>query len=102
MQDTMHHAYSLSYHETNVMTVEECKQRLAKARYMDPDESFICTSSPRGKTICLHDSGSPLSLDGSLVGIASANFNCDNRYPDLFTNVFPYVQWLREIANQLE
>lgn len=82
------------------MSVEKCKYRLLDdSPVLVPDENVICTTSPKGKTICLNDSGSPLTLNNTLIGIASFHFNCNKRFPDVFTNVFAYKTWIQSFLN---
>lgn len=90
----MHFSHQLKYHETSLLSVAECRRKYVNFSSFHADKMLICTHSPRGKTVCGHDSGSPLTLNGTLIGIASVDFNCVTENPDIFTNVYPYVEWI--------
>ena len=47
------------------------------------------------------DSGGPLVLDGEIIGIASFARGCAMNYPDVFTRVYSYVDWIRNVLENL-
>jgi len=58
----------------------------------------FCTLIAKGTGLCHGDSGSGLIRDSdrTLVGLVSGGRPCATGYPDVYTNVFPYIFWLRE------
>lgn len=57
----------------------------------------VCTTNPINKGICLGDTGNPLvTARRELVGIASWAIPCARGYPDVFTRVFPYLEWIEK------
>ncbi|XP_066245763.1 chymotrypsin-like [Euwallacea similis] len=60
-------------------------------------ESQICTSGiQNSKNICLGDSGSPLVVNGTQVGVASygSDFGCSVGAPGVYTRLTSYYSWL--------
>jgi len=45
------------------------------------------------------DSGSALTYKGALVGIVSFGVPCAVGYPDVYTRVYPYRDWINEYVN---
>lgn len=62
-------------------------------------ENAICTKNSIGKGTCNGDSGGPLTteINGEyqLIGISSWGIGCRNGYPDIYMNVFVYLQWIQ-------
>ncbi|XP_045501869.1 trypsin-3-like [Colias croceus] len=48
------------------------------------------------------DSGGPLAADGKLVGVASWGVGCASRYPEVYTRVFSYLDWILGIVDSNE
>ncbi|XP_016837475.1 chymotrypsin-2 [Nasonia vitripennis] len=63
-------------------------------------ESHICTVTPFEVGACHGDSGSPLVVHGVQVGIASFVQPCAKGEPDVFTRVFTFLDWIKEIQDQ--
>ncbi|OXU20082.1 hypothetical protein TSAR_001452 [Trichomalopsis sarcophagae] len=63
-------------------------------------ESHICTVTPFGVGACHGDSGSPLVVHGVQVGIASFVQPCAKGEPDVFTRVFTFLDWIKEVQDQ--
>ena len=64
----------------------------------------ICSHTPGGHDACNGDSGGPLVAippgDPPIqIGIVSWGYNCDTRYPSVFTRVSYYKSWIEETAN---
>ncbi|KAF5287281.1 hypothetical protein FQR65_LT02154 [Abscondita terminalis] len=66
------------------------------------DDKHICVFKQNGMGLCAGDSGGPLTYDGQLVGIVSWGRNCASGYPDVFTRVFGYLEWINIILKIIE
>ncbi|XP_072384740.1 trypsin-7-like [Diabrotica undecimpunctata] len=76
--------------ETTVSVTESDSERLI---YAGDKKSAVCTS----------DSGGPLELNGTLVGIVSFGPGCgENRGPAGYTNVAYFRGWIKEILESYE
>ncbi|EFN74334.1 Chymotrypsin-2 [Camponotus floridanus] len=55
----------------------------------------ICTRTEQGEGMCKGDSGGPLVADDVLVGLVSFGMlPCGSGFPDVFTRVFYYRDWI--------
>ncbi|XP_043276813.1 chymotrypsin-2-like [Venturia canescens] len=61
----------------------------------------LCAVFKRGSGLCTGDSGGPLVYDGKVIGIASFVYKCGLGYPDVFTRVFEYLDWIKSVTNKL-
>ncbi|XP_042885830.1 chymotrypsin BII-like [Penaeus japonicus] len=59
-------------------------------------DGVICTGG--GKSTCTGDSGGSMNLDGVTYGITSfgSSAGCEVGYPDAFTRVHYYLDWIQE------
>lgn len=87
----------------NLRTVErtECYQRLGEMwQYTDwtLTECHVCAMHELGidHGACMGDSGGSLVEDGRSMGIVSWGVPCGQGYPDVFTRVSCYVDWINE------
>lgn len=62
------------------------------------DEKSICTWNMKHRGSCRGDSGNGLIHEGKLIGIVSSSFGCALGYPDIHTNVFPFLKWMESIV----
>lgn len=60
--------------------------------------SEICTLTKQGEGACHGDSGGPLAVQNTLVGIVSWGRPCAVGYPDVYTRVSAFVDWILENA----
>ncbi|XP_077284794.1 chymotrypsin-2-like [Arctopsyche grandis] len=60
----------------------------------------FCTIVPAGKGVCKGDSGGPLASNGEIHGIVSFGAACALGYPDVYTRVYSYKQWIQDTINQ--
>nr|AAT81423.1 chymotrypsin precursor MDP1C [Mayetiola destructor] len=91
----------LQFAPAKTLSPEECEsefQATIYAHYLS--ETNVCTVNPKGRGACHGDSGGPLiSNDKALVGIVSWGVPCAQGYPDVYTNVYLYLDWIHaEVA----
>lgn len=62
----------------------------------------ICAySGINGTGVCHGDSGSPLVYNGKLIGVTSWLYGCAAGYPDGFTRVSEYIDWIKDRLEDL-
>ncbi|XP_012261245.2 chymotrypsin-1-like [Athalia rosae] len=66
--------------------------------YMD----HLCALKEYGAGVCNGDSGGPLVYNNEVVGIVSWGNPCARGVPDVYTRVYSYLIWIREILNNTE
>ncbi|CAH2068280.1 unnamed protein product, partial [Iphiclides podalirius] len=72
--------------------VEECQKIY---EHINPVyDSQICSLTKRGEGACHGDSGGPLVEDGKVVGIVSWGMPCARGYPDVYTRVYSFKDWI--------
>ncbi|XP_017772356.1 PREDICTED: chymotrypsin-1-like [Nicrophorus vespilloides] len=85
---------ALQFIHLKTLTVETC-QKLQSA--MDVIESEVCTLTKSGEGACHGDSGGPLvDSNGSQIGIVSWGTPCARGFPDVFTRVFSFLDWIAQ------
>ncbi|XP_042857306.1 chymotrypsin BII-like [Penaeus japonicus] len=74
-----------------VMTNADCD-----AVYGIVGDGVVCIDGADGKGTCNGDSGGPLNLNGMTYGITSfgSSAGCEVGYPDAFTRVHYYLDWI--------
>ncbi|XP_058798205.1 plasma kallikrein-like [Phymastichus coffea] len=70
----------------------QCQRRLPYAL----SNSQVCAVSQPGAGVCSGDSGGPLAVNNQLVGIASYVVECGKGHPDVYTNVYSFVNFIRQ------
>ncbi|XP_044019359.1 serine protease 27-like [Aphidius gifuensis] len=60
----------------------------------------ICTLTKTGEGACHGDSGGPLTSDGTLIGLVSFGRPCARGYPDVFTRVWTFIDWIQTNIQQ--
>lgn len=80
----------MQMHQSNTVSIDRCR-----THEFTPDDGFVCTRNPRGRSICLYDEGNPLIYNDTLIAVASYSFQCITDYPDIFTKVFEELPWIR-------
>ncbi|XP_024884292.1 chymotrypsin-2-like [Temnothorax curvispinosus] len=82
------------------VTVRGYSQKSCAAIYApDITDGHICTLESRGKGVCNGDSGGALTYGDKLVGIVSFGVPCAEGYPDVFTRVYYYRDWVNKYIN---
>lgn len=51
---------------------------------------------------CQGDEGGPLECNGYLQGLASWGTGCDSKCPGVYTQVFHYVDWIKDVIGQTD
>lgn len=68
----------------------------------DAEKSLLCLQSPINSGICSGDMGGSAVENNILLGLASfAIERCGSEYPDGFTNVAYYVDWIKTNSDLL-
>ncbi|XP_051170630.1 uncharacterized protein LOC127287635 [Leptopilina boulardi] len=60
-------------------------------------QTYFCSFSRMGQGTCMGDSGGPIVMGDYQVGIAAAvhYYGCAKGYPDIHTNVYLFVDWIK-------
>lgn len=58
----------------------------------------LCTFNRVGEGSCQGDSGGPLIVGGKLAGIVSWGQPCAIGFPDVFTRVSSYIDWILSVT----
>ncbi|KAF5287777.1 hypothetical protein FQA39_LY15713 [Lamprigera yunnana] len=82
----------LDLHYVDLVThpLEKCKTESLYEVF----DTNICTYTRHGEGTCHGDSGGPLAANGKQIGIVSWGEPCGVGYPDVFTKVSAYVDWI--------
>ncbi|KAK0087998.1 hypothetical protein PV325_008052 [Microctonus aethiopoides] len=75
--------------ELKVISQNKCKGFHAMVT-----EGHVCTLTVDGEGACHGDSGGPLTSDGLLIGLVSFGRPCAKGYPDVYTRVSSYLEWI--------
>ncbi|XP_055848376.1 chymotrypsin-2-like [Episyrphus balteatus] len=81
-----------------VLTFNECQPKMNLKVY----DSQICGFARKDIGICKGDSGGPLMVNGTVVGISSWAIPCATGVPDVFTNVFYYLDFIFDVIGNGE
>ncbi|KAL7014975.1 hypothetical protein ACKWTF_016222 [Chironomus riparius] len=89
----------LKYVDLQVMENSECSKSYSNVKILD---SHVCGRSTTKTGICFGDSGGPYAVKehcrNILVGIVSfGTADCESEYPDVFTRVSNYLDWINEV-----
>ncbi|XP_018403931.1 PREDICTED: chymotrypsin-2-like [Cyphomyrmex costatus] len=80
--------------------VKGFSQTLCVKTYPNITNNHICTLPASGQGMCCGDSGGALTYKGDLAGIVSfGKWPCASGYPDVFTRVYYYRQWINDTIN---
>ncbi|KAK2586780.1 hypothetical protein KPH14_011807 [Odynerus spinipes] len=58
-------------------------------------DTNICTLNSYGEGACNGDSGGPLIKGDEQIGVVSWGIPCARNYPDVFTRVYNYLDWIK-------
>ncbi|XP_031778354.1 serine protease homolog 126 isoform X2 [Nasonia vitripennis] len=85
-------SFSLKLIELPTIGLDRCRETFPSVT-----RSNICTFAGVGQGLCYGDAGNPLVAEGVQIGIGSWGSPCALGYPDVFTRVYSYVDWIRGI-----
>ncbi|KAK4873159.1 hypothetical protein RN001_015188 [Aquatica leii] len=88
----------LQYMNGVVANLNVCKLIFSQGSYPVLD-SNICANAGNGIGACKGDSGGPLVSNNKQIGIASWVVLCARGYPDVFTRVSYYSDWINSHLN---
>ncbi|KYN12579.1 Chymotrypsin-2 [Trachymyrmex cornetzi] len=71
-------------------------QSKCKSLFLTVRSSQICAFSQIGEGACHGDSGSPLVANGIQIGLSSYVRPCARGFPDVYTRVFSFANWLAQ------
>ncbi|XP_034935036.1 chymotrypsin-2-like isoform X2 [Chelonus insularis] len=80
---------SLKKTKVNILTNNECNERDTRIL-----ETQMCGFNGRQTGFCNGDSGSPLVYNDQVVGIVSFSISCGLGYPDTYTRVYKYLDFI--------
>ncbi|XP_058798701.1 chymotrypsin-2-like [Phymastichus coffea] len=85
--------------KTTIVTNEKCRKKMVNGARLMIYKTQVCAFRTSGIGACSGDSGSPLVVNGEIVGIASwvRNKRCANGSPDVYTNVYAYKDYIESI-----
>lgn len=90
----------LLYYNASIVDTEKCREDLQGEIVVNEGE--MCAFSRKDQGTCGGDSGGPL-LDAEtrsvLYGVVSRGVKCATGVPDVFVNVYAYVDWINSIAH---
>ncbi|CAH2100317.1 unnamed protein product [Euphydryas editha] len=84
------------------LSVDDCQKIYSGVVSPSVQETQICSLTKRGEGACHGDSGGPLVEGDRVVGIVSWGMPCAKGYPDVYTRVFAFKNWIEEKTNITE
>ncbi|OXU29438.1 hypothetical protein TSAR_016236, partial [Trichomalopsis sarcophagae] len=79
------------------ITIQVLEQQNCRRSWPNLVEHHLCTSIPDGKATCEGDSGSPLVVGNTQIGIVSyADAECGLVRPVVYTRVSSFLPWIRK------
>ncbi|XP_059609031.1 trypsin alpha-3-like [Phlebotomus argentipes] len=86
-------AEQLQYLHTATISNQECSQRLPGMGHLVFDHK-ICAGGIQGSGTCQMDSGGPLAVGNTVVGIVSWGLECAGGTPDVYDRVSAHRTWI--------
>ncbi|XP_038209488.1 chymotrypsin-1-like [Zerene cesonia] len=78
------------------LSVKNCRNKLRDVTGPKYTRNEICALNKEGEGFCQGDSGGPLVRNNKLVGMVSWNVPCGRGYPDVYTRLSSYANWIKE------
>ncbi|KAK4872347.1 hypothetical protein RN001_014376 [Aquatica leii] len=88
----------LRYIRLKTISNKACAEKHSSSKYPITDEE-VCTYNRVDEGVCRGDSGGPLVTEQKQIGIVSWGKACARGYPDVFTRVSAYVDWIEKNLN---
>lgn len=82
----------LQYIDLKSISNNDCKMSMS-----DVTNLQLCTFTKKGEGACRGDSGGPLVYKGKIAGIVSYGKPCAAGFPDVFTRISKYVDWIQGV-----
>lgn len=87
----------LNFKNTQTMTNIECQAAHGPTGFASLIlQTNICGFTGAGLGVCRGDSGSPLTAGTSLIGLVSFASGCGAGFPDVYTRVSEYHDWIMQ------
>lgn len=96
--ETGPHPTNLQYISVTTVTNDYCRQVYSKSFADKIYDNVVCTYQKYGVGFCNGDSGGPLVANGRLIGIVSWVPGCGAGYPDVYTRISSFTNWIRKYA----
>lgn len=84
----------LNYVTVTTINEQECVDALPRNMGRFIDKTHLCTKKSFLSGVCYGDSGGPLVINNAVVGIVSFNVPCSQGYPDVYTRISYYYDWI--------
>lgn len=84
----------LQFLKVYTMENDECRNRQQEVLTNFVHNATLCTFRKLGLGSCHGDSGGPLAAGGKLIGLVSWGYPCARGFPDGFTRVSSYIDWI--------
>lgn len=94
----------LQYAEVVTLSHEECVKKFQGNSARALLKSYnICAMDKRGVGACNGDSGGPLAdtKNKVILGVVSWGIPCGKGYPDAYTRVYSYLDWIKKHMKNL-
>ncbi|KAK0088560.1 hypothetical protein PV326_004791 [Microctonus aethiopoides] len=75
-----------------VLTNKECNEKYPRIM-----ATQMCGFNGKGTGFCNGDSGNPLAYRNEVIGIVSFSASCKIRYPDNYTRVYKYMDFITQV-----
>ena len=96
----------LQYQKTDILSPSKCRQDFQPMSTIEPvlwsdiesslDDNMLCTGNAKGNGACAGDSGNGLIWNDTLIGVSTASIDCAKGFPDFYTNVFAFINWIND------
>lgn len=87
----------LQYMSYRTISVEECREKMITQSTQAIYNSSVCTLTTIRRGACASDTGSPLTLEGQLIGIHLWSYGCGEDYPNVSIRVLGFQRWIRKM-----
>lgn len=96
--DPITDAKYLQFLDVSTLTNDECRGHYNASTAANIHNGTLCTLRRVDQGVCFGDSGSPVALNGQLVGVVSWGVPCASGYPDQHVRISVYSDWIQQVA----